>query len=82
MTPEEITIHINAAFDSVSLINNVIDGLEREDNTLEEKKIIIEQNVGHLSYMLSFEWFSSNLTLEQTTQINNVIIRGNTYIDN
>lgn len=69
LTQEEILKSISAAFDSVNLINelNSLETLSIEE--IERKKL----NVEHLKIMLSKEWFSSNLTQEQSSSINDVI---------
>lgn len=68
-TQDELVQHINAAFDSVDLINELLtkSPLEPEDPE------IIARNVVHLQIMMSYDWFSSALTQEQTDQINAVI---------
>lgn len=80
LTPEQIQNHINAAFDSVGLINGVVAGTQMENANVTDKKDTIERNIGHLNIMLGKEWFSTNLTEQQTTDINNCITAGNTYI--
>lgn len=61
-TQEEIEKQISAAFDSVELI------IRNEDD-----EDTINRNVEHLKIMMGKEWFSSSLTPEQTTEINNLI---------
>ena len=67
---------INAAFDSVNLINNTI--LEIIDN---ENKSTVSRNVEHLQLMLGKEWFSEALTEQQLLDINNCIEDGSLYIE-
>jgi hypothetical protein len=67
---------INAAFDSVNLINNTI--LEIIDD---ENKSTVSRNVEHLQLMLGKEWFSEALTEQQLLDINNCIEDGNLYIE-
>jgi hypothetical protein len=65
---------INAAFDSVALINKLI--TETADD---KKKANVERNVKHLELMLTKEFFSTALTTTQTKQINDCITAGNAY---
>ena len=67
---------INAAFDSVNLINNTI--LEIIDD---ENKSTVSRNVEHLQLMLGKEWFSEALTEQQLLDINNCIEDGSLYIE-
>jgi methyl-accepting chemotaxis protein len=62
LTSEQIAQIVNAAFDSVELINRNEDDAET-----------IERNVEHLRIMMGEEWFVSALTAEQTEQINAII---------
>lgn len=78
-TTEEIQQSINAAFDSVNLINAVIAGTQEENQTLEKKKATVKRNVEHLNIMLGKDWFASGLTSSQKTQVNTCIAAGNTY---
>lgn len=68
-TSEELAQHISAAFDSVNLINELVIKTPQDNEDAET----IERNVEHLKIMMAFDWFSSALTTEQTTQINAVI---------
>ena len=65
---------INAAFDSVNLINNTILEIVNDNN-----KSTVTRNVQHLEIMLSKEWFSEALTQQQLTDINSCIANGNLY---
>ena len=67
---------INAAFDSVNLINNTI--LEIIDD---ENKSTVSRNIEHLQLMLGKEWFSEALTEQQLLDINNCIEDGSLYIE-
>jgi hypothetical protein len=67
---------INAAFDSVNLINNTI--LEIIDD---ENKSTVSRNVEHLQLMLGKEWFLEALTEQQLLDINNCIEDGSLYIE-
>jgi hypothetical protein len=65
MTPEEIQKSIDAAFDSVSLINNLkgLPSLSQEDTE------ILTRNKNHLIIMLSKDWFVSELNQSQLSAI-------------
>ena len=76
MTPEEIQKSIDAAFDSVNLINKDIE-LEKTQERLNE----VERNYQHLEIMLGKEWFSESLTVEQRTDIDNAIEAGKSYVN-
>jgi hypothetical protein len=65
---------INAAFDSVNLINNTI-----LEIISKETKLKVLRNVQHLEIMLSKEWFLEALTQQQLTDINSCIANGNSY---
>ena len=62
MTPEEITAQVNAAFDSVELINKNEDSVET-----------IQRNIEHLRIMMEKEWFAQALTTNQKNQIKTII---------
>lgn len=68
-TQEQISIHINSAFDSVDLINEIV----VKDIQSEEDAEIMDRNVEHLKIMMAYEWFASALTEEQANQINAII---------
>jgi hypothetical protein len=63
------TQSINAAFDSVNLINQ-LNALEALNEVQTDRK---QRNISHLQLMMSKDWFVEALTEEQTTQINAVI---------
>lgn len=69
LTQEQIEKSISAAFDSVNLIEelNLLETLTEEETDRKTR------NIQHLEIMMEKEWFSSNLTSEQTSQINSVI---------
>lgn len=67
--------HINAAFDSVNLIKELISQPIDDD-----KKSTVKRNVEHLEIMLSKEFFTNELTEEQKTEIESVIVSGNSYV--
>ena len=73
-TQSQITNSINAAFDSVNLINSIV------SNPFDIKKEnTVKINVEHLVLMLSKDWFATGLTVEQKLQIDACIIAGNSY---
>lgn len=69
MTPEQIEKSVTAAFDSVTLINelNLLSTLSEEEQATKER------NIEHLKIMTAKEWFASALTEEQTSIINQLI---------
>lgn len=69
MNPEEITKSVNAAFDSVNLINE----LQAKTTLTEEEQATVSRNVEHLKIMMSKDWFSEALTEEQALSINELI---------
>jgi hypothetical protein len=76
MTPEEIQKSIDAAFDSVNLINQDV-LLEKTKERLDE----VERNYRHLEIMLAKEWFSEALTIEQYDDIDAAIEAGKSYVN-
>ena len=74
-TEKQITNSINAAFDSVNLINSIVS--EPFDT---KKENTVKINVEHLVLMLSKDWFATGLTEEQKSQIDACIIAGNSYV--
>jgi len=79
MTQEEIQNSISAAFDSVNLINGIVNGNQMANESSQEKQDTIERNVGHLNIMLSKSWFADALTEQQEADINAAIVAGNGY---
>jgi hypothetical protein len=73
-TLEQITKSINAAFDSVNLINSIV---SKPFQANKDKRV--KSNVEHLSLMLSKDWFLAGLTPEQKSQIDACIVAGNNY---
>ena len=73
-TEKQITNSINAAFDSVNLINSIV---AKPFEANKEKNV--KSNVEHLSLMLSKDWFATGLTEEQKSQIDACIVAGNNY---
>lgn len=65
----EILQSVNAAFDSVNLINE----LNAKTDKTQDDSDTVSRNVEHLIIMMSKEWFVNALTTEQTTAINAII---------
>ena len=65
LTQEEIQNSVNAAYDSVNLINelNLIEELSKEE------KDALDRNKEHLKIMLAKEWFFNALTEEQKVEL-------------
>ena len=65
LTQEEIQNSVNAAYDSVNLINelNLIEELSNEE------KDTLDRNKEHLKIMLAKEWFFNALTEEQKVEL-------------
>lgn len=74
-TPEQIQKSIRAAFDSVNLINSTILLTANE-----QRKKLVERNVGHLRIMLAKTWFDGGLTSTERTSINTSITNGDNYV--
>lgn len=79
MTQEEIQSSIRAAFDSVNLINGIVDGTQMQNESAQEKQDTIERNVGHLNIMLGKSWFADALTEQEDADIDAAIVAGNGY---
>ena len=76
LTPEEIQGHYNAALDSVSLINGIIDGTRMSEESEAEKKATVERNVGHLGIMVAKDFWQG----QDMAPLNAAITAGNAYI--
>lgn len=61
---------VNAAFDSVNIVNeiNLLSSPSKEN--LEE----LERNIEHLKIMMNIEWFTDELTLSEKQQIETIIL--------
>lgn len=70
---------ITSAFDSVTLINEIINGSKLTTEQIDVKKNTVERNYKHLEVMKSKDWFMSALTETQLTEINDIIQSGKTY---
>jgi hypothetical protein len=68
LTQEEIQNSVNAAYDSVNLINelNLIEELSKEE------KDTLDRNKEHLKIMLAKEWFFNALTEEQKVELSSI----------
>ena len=75
LTQEEIQSNINAAFDSVNLINSLLTSEKTDEN-----KNIVKRNFEHLEIMLSKNWFIDNLTQQQKIDIDSSIENGKLFI--
>jgi hypothetical protein len=65
----EILQSVNAAFDSVNLINELNAKTDKTQDDLDT----ISRNVEHLRIMMAKSWFLDALTKTQKTSINNAI---------
>ena len=68
LTQEQIQNSVNAAYDSVNLINelNLIEELS------DEQKDALSRNKEHIKIMLEKEWFYDALTEEQKVELSNI----------
>jgi hypothetical protein len=68
LTQEEIQNSVNAAYDSVNLINelNLIEELSKEE------KDTLDRNKEHIKIMLAKEWFFNALTEEQKVELSSI----------
>ena len=66
---------INAAYDSVNLVNQLI-----TEELNQEKKSTIKRNVEHLEIMLGKDFFVEGLTPTQKVEIETCISQGHLYI--
>ena len=78
-TQEEVRNSIRAAFDSVNLINGIIDGTQMQNESAQEKADTIERNVGHLNIMNGKTWFTDGLTGTEADDIDAAILAGEEY---
>ena len=65
LTQEQIEKSISAAYDSVSLINE----LNSKEVLTEEEADSKDRNIEHIKIMLSKEWFANALTKDQKTEL-------------
>ena len=80
LTQEEIRSSINAAFDSVNLINGIVNGTQMNNESTQEKKDTIDRNVSHLDLMITKSWFSGGLVGDEADDIAAAITAGNSFI--
>jgi hypothetical protein len=68
LTQEQVQNSVNAAYDSVNLINelNLIEELS------DEQKNMLSRNKEHIKIMLEKEWFYNALTEEQKVELSNI----------
>jgi hypothetical protein len=78
-TQEEVQASITAAFDSVNLINGIVDGSRMTNESTSEKEDAVDRNVAHLEIMEAKTWFSDGLTNQQETDIDAAIATGKAY---
>lgn len=76
-TPPNARNSVNAAFDSVNLIDNT---LSSTGMTVENKIKIIQPNVSHLKIMMNKNWFISVLINDEGNQIQTCIINGENFL--
>jgi hypothetical protein len=67
---------VKAAFDSVNLINKLIQETANESN-----KKTVERNVQHLELMLTKDFFLEALTPQQKTSIEQSISSGKSFME-
>ena len=65
LTQDQIQGSISAAYDSVSLINE----LNSKEVLTEEEVDTKNRNIEHLKIMLSKEWFANSLTKDQKKEL-------------
>tara|TARA_R110000803_G_scaffold30510_1_gene68735 strand:- start:1319 stop:1600 length:282 start_codon:yes stop_codon:yes gene_type:complete len=70
LTQEQIEKNILAAYDSVSLINE----LNSKEALTEEETDTNNRNVEHIKIMLSKEWFISALTETQKAELEAIVL--------
>ncbi len=80
LTQEEIRNSINAAFDSVELINGIVNGSQLDRESVQEKKDTIDRNVSHLEIMIDKSWFNDGLEAGEADQITDAVTAGNGFI--
>jgi valyl-tRNA synthetase len=65
ITQEQARKSVNAAFDSVNLINEINALVEKSQEDLDT----LDRNVQHLEIMMAKDWFVAELTPEEKEQI-------------
>jgi hypothetical protein len=69
VTQEQARASVNAAFDSVNLINEINALAEKTQDDLDT----LDRNVRHLEVMMEKDWFVAELTPEEKEEIEAVI---------
>jgi hypothetical protein len=80
---EDIAGSVRAAFDSVHLCNNIINGnvnIPNAINNVTENKATVERNKAHLQIMLGKTWFTEALTEQQRSEIDACITASEAFI--
>lgn len=70
VTQEQARKSVNAAFDSVNLINAINALAEKSQEDLDT----LGRNIEHLKIMMTKDWFVAELTPEEKTQIEALIV--------
>lgn len=70
VTQEQARASVNAAFDSVNLINEINALAEKTQEDLDT----LDRNVRHLEIMMGKDWFTAELTPEEKQQIEAIIL--------
>lgn len=65
ITPEQLTKSVEAAYDSVNLINE----LNAKETLTEEETATLTRNEEHIRIMMGKEWFVAGLTDLQITEL-------------
>lgn len=64
-TPEQVAKSISAAYDSVTIVNELNGKLD----ITEEELATLDRNVEHIRIMMGKEWFVAGLTDKQITEL-------------
>jgi hypothetical protein len=64
-TPEQVAKSISAAYDSVTIVNELNGKLD----ITEEELATLDRNVEHIRIMMGREWFVAGLTDKQITEL-------------
>jgi hypothetical protein len=74
-TAEDIAQDYTAMGHSVELINGIIDGSKRVDESAEDKQSTVDRNVEHLELMVAKDYWTD----EDMTDVESAITAGNNY---
>lgn len=77
-TPEDIALKYSKLSHSIDLITGIINGEKLSNETPEEKRKSVANNVKHLELMVNKDFW----TTEDLEPSNNAIIAGNNYLEN